>query len=230
MQQSIKARILLAEDDRSLAYIMKDSLEDQGYEVIHCSDGKKAIETYDRNQVDICLLDVMMPGKDGFEVAQKIREHSDLMPILFISTRVLEEDKLKGYQSGADDYLTKPFSMKELLLKIDVFLRRTRKLHSEVVREYQFSDFLFNYSGLKLKIGVEAFNLTQKEADLLQFFCEHPNTILKRNEILMYVWGKDDFFLGRSMDVYITKLRKFLRSSATVSIETIHTVGYRMNN
>jgi DNA-binding response OmpR family regulator len=229
MQQPPKARILLAEDDKSLAFIMKDTLEDQGYDVYHCSDGRKAMDVFDRNNFDICLLDVMMPQKNGFEVAQKIRSESELVPILFISTKVLEEDKLKGYQSGADDYITKPFSMAELLLKIEVFLRRTRRLHSEIIKEFSFGDFHFNYTDLRLKTGKEEFNLTQKEADLLLFFCEHPNIILKREEILLNVWGKDDFFLGRSMDVYITKLRKFLKSTETVSIETIHTVGYRLN-
>jgi DNA-binding response OmpR family regulator len=229
MQPNTKARILLAEDDKSLAFIMKDTLEDQGYDVYHCSDGRKAMEVFDRNSFDICLLDVMMPQKNGFEVAQKIRSESELVPILFISTKVLEEDKLKGYQSGADDYITKPFSMPELLLKIEVFLRRTKKLHSDIPREFTFGDFYFNYTSLRLKIGDEENNMTQKEADLLLFFCEHPNTILKREEILLNVWGKDDFFLGRSMDVYITKLRKLLKPSAQVTIETIHTVGYRLN-
>jgi len=223
-----KARILLAEDDNSLAFMIKEALEDYGYSVVHCENGKQAIDIFDKNQFDMCLLDVMMPEKDGFTVARKIRSISDVIPILFISTKVLEEDKLKGYQTGADDYITKPFSMKELLMKVDVFLRRTKKLSSESDKiVFDFNSFHFNYNELKLMAGEERYSLTQKEADLLKFFCMHPNVILKREEILLNVWGKDDFFLGRSMDVYITKLRKYLKPVSNILIETIHTVGYK---
>ncbi|MCX6188732.1 MAG: response regulator transcription factor [Bacteroidetes bacterium] len=227
IQSTFKAQILLAEDDTSLAFMMKDSLEDYGFKVTHCLNGKEAIEIFNKNIFDICLLDVMMPEKDGFMVAKKIRAVSDVMPILFISTKVLEEDKLQGYQTGADDYITKPFSIQELLMKIDVFLRRTKKLNSATSVKFLYSGFDFNYNELKLKIDTEENLLTQKEADLLRFFCEHPNVILKRDEILLNVWGKEDFFLGRSMDVYITKLRKMLKLLKNVSIETIHTVGYK---
>lgn len=230
MKSTYKANILLAEDDHSLAFMMKDALEDYGFKVTRCENGKEAIDTFDKNLFDICLLDVMMPEKDGFMVAKKIRAVSDVIPILFISTKVLEEDKLKGYQSGADDYITKPFSIQELLMKVDVFLRRTKKLSSDTDIVFQFTDFFFNYNELKLKAGSEEYLITQKEADLLKFFCEHPQVILKREEILLNVWGKDDFFLGRSMDVYITKLRKYLKPISSVTIETIHTVGYKFNH
>jgi DNA-binding response OmpR family regulator len=229
MQSPYKANILLAEDDTSLAFMIKDALEDYGFSVTHCENGRQAIEIFDKNVFDICLLDVMMPEKDGFMVAKKIRSVSDVIPILFISTKILEEDKLKGYQTGADDYITKPFSIQELLMKVDVFLRRTKKLTSATDVVYEFPNFVFNYNELKLKAGEEQNVLTQKEADLLKFFCEHPNVILKREEILVNVWGKDDFFLGRSMDVYITKLRKYLKPVTNISIETIHTVGYKFN-
>ncbi len=227
MQSTYKANILLAEDDKSLAFMIIDALEDYGFSVTHCENGKEAIEVFDKNIFDICLLDVMMPEKDGFMVAKRIRAISDVIPILFISTKVLEEDRIKGYQTGADDYITKPFSIQELLMKVDVFLRRTQKLTSDVSVVFSFPNFKFNYNELKLAAGNEEFVLTQKESDLLKFFCEHPNVILKREEILLNVWGKDDFFLGRSMDVYITKLRKFIKPITNISIETIHTVGYK---
>jgi DNA-binding response OmpR family regulator len=224
--QTNKANILLAEDDSSLAFMIKDALEDQGYNVVHCENGQQAIDVFDKKLFDICLLDVMMPEKDGFMVAKKIRSMSDIIPILFISTRILEEDRLKGYNTGADDYITKPFSIKELSMKVEVFLRRSKKLSSDKEVIYEFHDMVFNYNELKLKAGEEQIVLTQKEAELLKFFCDHPNVILKREEILLNVWGKDDFFLGRSMDVYIAKLRKFIKPVTGVSIETIHSIGY----
>src|SRR3979411_1735851 len=129
--QNLRATILLAEDDYALASVMKDALEDEGYKIVHCPDGQVAIEKFDKDKFDICLLDVMMPNKDGFAVAKKIRQQSDMMPIIFLTARSMEEDKIKGFQSGADDYITKPFSMQELLMRMEVFLRRTRKMHSE---------------------------------------------------------------------------------------------------
>jgi DNA-binding response OmpR family regulator len=227
--QSFKAKILLAEDDLSLGYVIKDNLTDAGYDVILCPDGQSAIDKFDKDEFDICLLDVMMPHKDGFTVAKKIRQSSDLMPIIFLTAKSLEEDKIKGFSSGADDYIVKPFSMQELLMRIDVFLRRSKKMYSEKTVSYIIGDLQFSYTDLKLSIGQEIFNLTQKEADLLKFLCEHSNRILKREEVLLNVWGKDDYFLGRSMDVFITKLRKYFKSDPKVNLETIHGVGFRFN-
>lgn len=228
--QPFKANVLLAEDDLSLGYVIKDSLEQEGYHVLLCSDGDQALQHFQKGEFDICLLDVMMPVRDGFSVAKKIRQKSDLVPILFITAKSMEEDKLKGFTSGADDYITKPFSMKELLMRMDVFLRRTKKLFSEQAYEFNLGNNIrFSYTDLKIYNGDEVSNLTQKEADLLKFLCEHPNHILKRDEVLLNVWGKDDYFLGRSMDVFITKLRKHFRSDASVNLETIHGVGFRFN-
>ncbi|HLI92201.1 MAG TPA: response regulator transcription factor, partial [Puia sp.] len=202
MQQVSKIKVLLAEDDLSLGYVIKDNLVDAGYDVTLCPDGQSAIDKFDKNEFGICLLDVMMPNKDGFAVAKKIRQQSDMVPILFLTARSMEEDKIKGFQSGADDYITKPFSMQELLMRMEVFLRRTRKMHSEKSVTFTIGQLNFSYTDLKLTIGQEVFNLTQKEADLLKFLCEHSNRILKREEVLLNVWGKDDYFLGRSMDVF----------------------------
>ncbi|HET7002481.1 MAG TPA: response regulator transcription factor [Puia sp.] len=224
-----KSKVLLAEDDLSLGYVIKDNLLDAGYEVVLCADGQSAIDKFTKENFDICLLDVMMPNKDGFAVAKKIRQQTDQVPILFITAKSLEEDRIHGFEVGADDYITKPFSMQELLLRIDVFLRRTKKMYSEKALSFQIGKMNFSFNDLKLSIGGTAYNMTQKEAELLLFLCEHPNRILKREEVLLHVWGKDDYFLGRSMDVFITKLRKYFRSDTTVHIETIHGMGFRLN-
>ena len=229
MQQTPRIKVLLAEDDLSLGYVIKDNLIDAGYEVLLCPDGQTAIDKFNKDEFSICLLDVMMPSKDGFAVAKKIRQQSDMVPILFLTARSMEEDKIKGFQSGADDYIVKPFSMPELLMRMEVFLRRTRKMHSEKAVVFHIGSLFFSYTDLKLTIGKEVFNLTQKEADLLKFLCEHANRILKREEVLLNVWGKDDYFLGRSMDVFITKLRKYFKADPAVNLETIHGVGFRFN-
>lgn len=222
-----KAAILFAEDDNSLAFMVKDALEDEGYKVVHCADGQTAIDTFDKDKFDICLLDIMMPYKDGYTVAKKIRQQSDVIPVLFLSTKSLEEDRLKGYDTGADDYIAKPFSMPELLKKIEVFLRRTKKLHANTVKNITIGNIIFSPTDLKIITPNETFNITAKETELLTFLCQHPNQVLKREEVLINVWGKDDFFLGRSMDVYIARLRKYLKADPAVMIETIHGIGFR---
>jgi DNA-binding response OmpR family regulator len=227
--QTAKRKVLLAEDDLSLGYVIKDNLIDEGYEVVLCPDGQSAIDKFNKEEFDICLLDIMMPNKDGFAVARKIRQQSDMVPILFITAKSLEEDRLKGFETGADDYIIKPFSMQELIKRMDVFLRRSKRMHSDRSISFTIGKLLFSYTDLKLSIGKTLFNLTQKEADLLKFLCEHPNRILKREEVLLHVWGKDDYFLGRSMDVFITKLRKYFKTDKDVNLETIHGVGFRFN-
>jgi len=229
MQQAPKVKVLLAEDDLSLGYVIKDNLIDAGYDVVLCPDGQSAIDKFDKNEYAICLLDVMMPNKDGFAVAKKIRQQSDMVPILFLTAKSMEEDKIKGFQSGADDYIIKPFSIQELLMRMEVFLRRTRKMHSDKSVYFTIGNLRFSYTDLKLTIDKEIFNLTQKEADLLKFLCEHSNRILKREEVLLNVWGKDDYFLGRSMDVFITRLRKYFKADASIILETIHGIGFRLN-
>ncbi len=224
-----KSKVLLAEDDLSLGYVIKDNLADAGYDVVLCADGQAAIDKFSKETFDICLLDVMMPNKDGFAVAKKIRQHTDQVPILLITAKSLEEDRIHGFECGADDYIIKPFSMQELLLRIEVFLRRTKKMHSEKTQNFQIGKMMFSFNDLKLNMGTTAFNMTQKEAELLLFLCEHPNRILKREEVLLNVWGKDDYFLGRSMDVFITKLRKYFKTDTSVHIETIHGMGFRLN-
>ena len=224
-----KAKVLLAEDDLSLGYVIKDNLVDAGYDVVLCPDGQAAIEKFNKENFDICLLDVMMPNKDGFAVAKKIRQQTDSIPILVITAKSLEEDRIHGVESCGYGDIVKPFNMQELLLRIEVFLRRTKKMYSERSQSFQIGDMHFSFNNLKLMADKAEHNLTQKEAELLQFLCEHPNRILKREEVLLNVWGKDDYFLGRSMDVFITKLRKYFKSDPSANIETIHGIGFRLN-
>ena len=225
MQEKIK--LLLAEDDLQLGFIIRDNLEEAGYEVINCPDGEKAWELFVKKNPDLCILDVNMPYKDGFNVAKKIRQRNDVVPILFLTAKSQEQDKLKGFAIGADDYILKPFSMKELLSRINVFLRRNKMLMTDSLKTYHIGDIVFVPDELKLVAKGETITLTLREKELLEFFCLHPNKDLKREEILSHVWGKNDFFLGRSMDVFIAKLRKYLNTESRVCIETIHGVGYR---
>ena len=225
----MNAKVLLAEDDADLAFVIKDNLEEEGCQVTHCINGEAAVQQFNRSEFDICLLDVMMPLKDGFSVARKIRQKNVWTPILFLSARSQEQDKLEGFKSGADDYITKPFSMKELLMRMDVFLRRSRKTHTTQYKEHQLGSLRFVRDSLKLYRGTETISLTQRESDLLHFLCEHANRVIRREEILLNVWGKDDYFLGRSMDVFITRLRKYFKNEPLVLLETIHGIGFRLN-
>lgn len=224
-----KAKVLLAEDDLSLSFVIKDNLNDAGYEVTHCADGEQAWQQFQKKEFDICLLDVNMPSRDGFSLAKKIRQLSDVVPVIFITAKSMEEDKIKGFQTGADDYITKPFSMQELIMRMEVFLRRTKKLQADAAEVYQLGNLKFAFNELKIYNGTGSVSLTQREADLLKFFALHINKILKREELLLNVWGKDDYFLGRSMDVFITKLRKHLKADANIALETIHGVGFRLS-
>ena len=222
-----KTKILVAEDDLQLGFIIKDSLEEVEFEVINCPDGEAALEYFQKKKPDLCILDINMPYKDGYTVAKKIRQKSDTVPILFLTAKSLEDDILKGFAAGADDYIVKPFRMKELISRINVFLRRNRMLLQPSQKNYTFGNTIFIPDELKLICGDETSLITQKERQLLEFLCLHPNTLLKRNEILLNVWGKNDFFLGRSMDVFINRLRKYLKNADGVAIETIHGVGFR---
>lgn len=225
MQEKIK--ILVAEDDLQLGFIIKDNLEEAGFQIINCPDGETAWEYYQKTNPDLCILDVNMPYRDGFSLAKKIRQKSDRVPILFLTAKSLEEDKLKGFAAGGDDYVVKPFSMKELLSRINVFLRRNKMIVTESQKNYPIGNFNFMPDELRLTNGSSVVSLTQREAELLEFLCQHPNKVLKREEILSNVWGKNDFFLGRSMDVFMTRLRKLLSVEPNVTIETIHGIGYR---
>ncbi|WP_144283483.1 response regulator transcription factor [Chryseobacterium echinoideorum] len=223
-----KSKILYAEDDQTIAFLIQDSLENH-YDIHYCPDGRSAMEAFDNNDFDICLLDIMMPGMDGFELAQHIRSKDSEIPIIFISAKALKEDRIKGLKIGADDYLVKPFSIEELILKIEIFLKRSKK-REPVFTNYRVGDFSFdpqNYT-LKDKSG-KIVSLTQRESELLLFFIKNKNIVLKRQEILKAIWGDDDYFMGRSLDVFISRLRKIFSGDDRISIENIHGIGFRFS-
>lgn len=224
---SVKARILLVEDDASLGFVVKDSLEEQGYEVLLCSDGDSGWNQFRRHNIDICLLDVMLPKIDGMTLATRIRQMNSKMPILFLTARNLDEDKIAGFRAGGDDYIVKPFNMEELMLRLEVFLKRTKDDNTK----YEIINFsensYFDYKNLLLVNQGKHVQLTQKESDLIKYLLQNANMLLKREDILINVWGKDDYFLGRSMDVFMTKIRKYIKGIEQLELQTVHGVGFK---
>ena len=222
-----KANILYVEDDSSLSFVIKDNLEENGYTVVHCTDGESAWQQFMKHTFDLCLLDVMLPKKDGFALATQIRKKNALIPIIMLTAKNMDEDKIHGFKTGVDDYITKPFNMQELLLRMEVFLKRTKIDSNVFPSEVTIGSIVFHYEELELQTLEGIIQLTQKEADLLKYFSLHVNQTLKREDILLSVWGKDDYFLGRSMDVFITKLRKHLKADPSIEIQTIHGKGFK---
>lgn len=230
MTEEFKAHLLYVEDDESLSFVTRDNLELNGYQVTYCEDGKVAMEKIQSGQkFDLCILDVMLPEIDGFALAEEIRRRDQQVPILFLTAKVMKQDKIHGLTLGADDYITKPFSIEELLLKINIFLRRSR--YTGILKAntpIQIGDYTFDHANLSLEYkDAPPETLTQKEADLLKLFVEHLNNVVKRSFILETIWGKDDYFLGRSLDVFISRLRKHLSDDDRIKIENIHGVGFK---
>ena len=225
-----KVRILYVEDDLTLSFVTRDNLEMRGYSVDFCEDGITALEKITSQLYDICILDVMLPRMDGFTLARKIRKFNEAIPIIFLTARSTSEDKIFGLQQGGDDYITKPFSIEELVLKIEIFLKRSKIEPRQEIKNksIQFSNFAFSPENLRLTFGDTPLNLTYREAVLLQYLLEHRDTVLRREEILNAVWGNDHFFSSRSMDVFISRLRKLLKSDPGVRIESVNNVGYRL--
>jgi DNA-binding response OmpR family regulator len=222
------AKILLVEDDPSLGFVIKDNLSIKGYDVTLCRDGEEGHTVFGQNPFHLCILDVMLPKKDGFALARNIREKNKEVPILFLTAKAMMEDKLEGFRTGADDYITKPFSLEELYYRVEVFLRRTTKQESITEKVVQLGQYEFNYKNLTLSSSKDSKTLTQKEAEVLRLLYENRDRVLKREEILTSVWGDDDYFMGRSMDVFISKLRKYLKEDATIQIVNYHGVGFRL--
>ncbi len=223
-----KYKILYAEDDETLAFLTKDNLEEV-YDVIHFVDGEAALDAFQKDNFDICILDIMMPKMDGFELAEKIRKINSDVPIIFLSAKTLKEDRIKGLRLGADDYLVKPFSIEELLLKIEVFLKRTNKSIVPDKNMYTVGKFQFDSKNYLVFTDTEKISLTQRESDLLKLFLENKNVVLKREEILKSLWGDDDYFMGRSLDVFISRLRKILANEKGISIENLHGIGFKFS-
>jgi len=222
-------KILYAEDDETLAFLTKDNLEQNNYEVIHCSDGKSALKIFEEEEFDICIFDIMMPKMDGFDLAQAVRKIDIEVPIIFLSAKTLKEDRIKGLRLGADDYLVKPFSIEELLLKVEIFLKRSQKNVPPAKTIYEVGKYQFDTKNFILFNDEEKVGLTQREAELLKLFLDHKNSVLKREQILTSLWGTDDYFMGRSLDVFISRLRKILANEEGISIENLHGIGFRFS-
>ncbi|MBL0356489.1 MAG: response regulator transcription factor [Chitinophagaceae bacterium] len=223
-----KHKILYAEDDETLAFLTKDNLKQHHYEVDHFANGGQCLKAFTKNRYDVCVLDIMLPGIDGFAIAEAIRKLDHEIPIIFLSAKTLKEDKLKGLRIGADDYLVKPFSIEELVLKIEIFIARSKKSNATEKKIYKIGAFEFDPANFILVHNSRKIELTQKEAALLQYFIDNKNSVLKREQILTAIWGQDDYFFGRSLDVFISRLRKIFTVDDSVKIETLHGIGFKL--
>ena len=222
-----KKRILYVEDDETLAFLTADNLE-QHFNVTHCNNGKQAFETFCSEYFDLCVLDIMLPDMDGFEIATEIRKRNQEIPIIFLSAKTMKEDRIKGLKLGADDYLVKPYSIEELILKIEIFLNRSQKQTEKTSKNYTIGSFIFQPENYILIKDNQTTTLTERESGLLQLFLDNVNTVLKREKILISLWGNDDYFSGRSLDVFISRLRKIFKEETHVRIENIPRVGFKL--
>ena len=231
----MKAKILLVEDDINLGDVLRDYLELQDYEVVKALNGKEGLQVYNSQPFDLLLLDVMLPLMDGFTLAAEIREINRQVPIIFLTARGQMEDRVTGFKAGCDDYLTKPFSSEELELRIGAVLRRCQKQesmaengNSEPTKVFQLGNYIFDSGNQELRIADKRISLTTKEVELLRVLYNHKNQLVTRETALKSVWGINDYFIGRSMDVFITKLRKYLKLDPNISIVNVHGTGFRL--
>lgn len=227
---SKKIKILLAEDDENLGFVIKDNLEEADFYTELYRDGESAWKAFLTGSFDICLLDIMMPKKDGFSLAEDIRKHNSTIPIVFLTARSMKEDKIKGFKIGGDDYITKPFSIEELILRVQVIAKRTfgTPTSADLKHIFNIGKYVFDYKNHELRIGEIIYRLTQKEAGILHQLCLRPNEVVTREVAVQAVWGNYDYFAGRSMDVFITKLRKYLKHDPAIQIQNIHSVGFKL--
>ena len=226
-----KIKVLLAEDELSLAFIIKESLEERDFEVLICSNGQAALQEYGKQKPDILVLDIMMPIMDGFAVASRIREQDNQTPIIFLTSRAQPKDVVAGFEAGANDYLKKPFSMEELIIRLKVLLSKDRLLSPaiQVLKDVYIIGSLKFYSNKNLLIhGINQVNLTSRESEILKLLCQHEQKILERDILLERIWGGNSFFNARSLDVFITKLRKHLAQDTSVQIINVRGIGYKL--
>jgi DNA-binding response OmpR family regulator len=229
MDEKKKYRILLCEDDQNLGMVLKNYLELNDYEVTLERDGRLGLAAFQREKYDICLLDVMMPNMDGFTLAEEIRDVDPDIPLFFLSAKTMKEDIIQGYKLGADDYITKPFDSEVLLLKIKAILKRNEELTKESENiEFDLGKYHFNPKLRQLIVDGRTQTLSPKENELLKMLAEHKNDLLPRERALKKIWGSDTYFNGRSMDVYIAKLRKYLKEDSNIEIVNIHGNGFRL--
>ena len=222
-------QILYVEDDETLAFLTNDALTDEGYEVNHYLNGADALKAFKKKTFDLCVLDVMLPVMDGFALAEKLWDLNTQVPIIFVTAKSMKEDRIKGLTIGADDYITKPFSIEELMLKINIFLKR-RFIKTDLNQTVNIGASIFDFTNLTLDYNGDIKKLTQREGELMQQLYTNMNSVVSRKDLLERVWGKEDYFLGRSMDVFISRLRKHLSSDDSVHIENVHGVGFRLTD
>lgn len=223
-----KLKILLVEDDPNLGTVLHEHLKMNEYEVILCTNGEEALQVWKKEKFDLCLVDIMMPKMDGFTLVEKIREADKEIPIIFLTAKSLKEDKIKGFRLGCDDYITKPFSVEELLLRIEAVTKRTYKTHASTQTMFKIGSFDFDYNRQLLSGKKNKTKLTPKESDLLLMLCQNINQTVERDVVLNAIWQDDSFFAGRSMDVFISKLRKYLKDDSSVEILGLHGKGIRL--
>jgi len=225
-----QATLLLVEDDQNLGFVIQDALKRKGYTVHLARDGKEGLRQFNERPYDLCVLDVMLPHKDGFSLAEDIRMTNAQVPIVFLTAKSQTEDRIAGFKAGGDDYLTKPFSHEELVLRIEAILRRTRGRTEDPRDKHHFEvgDYTFDHRNLMLSHPEEERKLTKKEAEVLRLLCMHQDQVLPRELVLNMVWGDDTYFLGRSLDVFISRLRKYLRADPKVAIVNVHGVGFKL--
>lgn len=222
-------RILLIEDDPNLGYVIEENLQDHGFSVTRCGDGEEGKLAFFRSRPDLCLLDVMLPEKDGFSLARDIREVDQQTPIIFLTAKSLKEDRIAGFKIGGDDYVTKPFSMEELVLRIGAVLKRSHGLQAdEQANSFKIGSFTFDFGKQILTGDQSSRKLTAKEAELLKLLCTHQNKLLERQLALQLIWGEDTFFNARSMDVFISRLRKYLNTDPKIEIVNVHGRGFKL--
>jgi len=224
-----KKKILLVEDDENLGTILKEYLCLKKFDVTLCADGESGLSKFKDSVFDICLLDVMMPKMDGFTLAKEIRKINKGIPVIFLTAKSMQNDKIAGLKIGADDYITKPFNTEELLLRMNAILKRTSVENAKKFKsEYKIGKYTFSYDKRDLKYGHKKETLTHKEAELLKLLCENKNNLLRREVALNEIWKDESYFTSRSMDVYVTKLRNFLKADRSISIENVHGVGFKL--
>ena len=225
-----KPKILYVEDDVNLGFVTKDNLSKKGYDITLCEDGLTAAQTFQKQKFDLCILDVMLPKIDGFALAQKFRDKDKNVPILFLTAKAMLEDKLQGFKLGGDDYITKPFSIDELVLKIEVFLKRSKVFTESAGMEkntYDIAAYVFDFKELTLTNGKNTYTLTIREAELLRMLTINRNQVVRRESILHQVWGEDNYYIGRSLDVFVSRLRKMFADEPNVEIENVRGVGFK---
>jgi DNA-binding response OmpR family regulator len=225
----MKIKILLAEDDTNLGFVVSDQLKNEGYQVSLALDGADAFQRFNQEEFHICIFDVMMPKKDGFTLAKDIRKINKEIPILFLTAKSMTEDKIEGFKVGADDYLTKPFNFEELNLRIKSLLKRVNiKVDNEEIKIIQLGEYSFDIENYTLKHKNFSKTLTKKEAQILAILCKFKNQVVSREIVMNAVWGMEDYFIGRSLDVFITKLRKYFVEDTSIQITNIHGIGFKL--